>query len=104
MKKLQNIKRFKPLTIVISDGKDSIHINEWELREIQLEVKQGIREYGQKITFLEMPNIEVTIQKSGLLSESIANIKTIINNIKYVTYGFTTDQMRRFHSLNELNK
>ena len=106
MKKLESLKRFKPLTLVVSDGKDSIHINEWELRELQLEVKEGIRDHGQKVTFLEVPiedidghEVEVTITKTGRLSLSIANIQRTIDDIQYVTYGFTGNQMRRWYEL-----
>jgi len=110
MKKLENIKRFKPLTFVVSDGKHSIHVNEWELRELQLEVKQGIREYGQKVTILEVPKdgdgreLYVTITENGLLSGSLANIQKIINGVKHITYGYTAKQMRRFNELHRLNK
>ena len=105
MKKLESLKRFKPLTLVVSDGKDSIHINEWELRELQLEVKEGIRDHGQKVTFLEVPidlegyEIEATITKTGVLSASIADTQRTIDDIQYITYGFTGNQMGRWYAL-----
>ena len=110
MKKLENIKRLKPLTFVVSDGKDSIQVNEWELREIQLEVKQGIREHGQKVSILEIPKdvdgneLYVTITKSGLMSASLSSIEKMIDGVKHITSGYTAKQMRRFHELNSLNK
>ncbi len=99
--KLTKIKRITPLTYLISDGKETIKANEYELREIQLEVKEGLRESGQEVSILEIPEVSVTINENGLLSESISNAKTNLDGIKYVGVGYCQKQMRRFFELNQ---
>ena len=93
--KLSNIKRYTPVIFMVTDGKKTIYVNEWELRQIQIEIREGIRVYGQEVNILGKPNIKAKINKQGILSISLAEGHKI-GGIHYVSYGFVCQQEVQF--------
>ena len=93
--KLSNIKRYTPVIFIVTNGKKTIYVNEWELRQIQIEVREGIRKYGQEVNILGKPNIKAKINKQGILSRSLAEGYKI-EGIHYISYGFASQQIVQF--------
>ena len=102
---LSNIKRFTPVTFVVTYGKKSIFINEYELREIKIEVRRGLRKGGQEVYILGKPEEKAIIHDTGSLSISLfTGYKN--GGIHYVSYGFAPKQQAIFlgSEINYLNK
>ncbi len=102
---LINIKRFTPVTFVVSYRKKSIYINEYELRELQIEVRKGLRKSGQEVHILGKPEKKAIIHETGSLSISLFDgFKN--GGIQYVSYGFAPKQIAKFldSEINYLNQ
>ena len=102
---LSNIKRFTPVTFVVTYGNKSIFINEYELRELQIEVARGLRKGGQEIYILGKPEEKAIIHETGSLSISLFDgFKN--GGIQYVSYGFAPKQIAKFldSEINYLNQ
>ena len=97
--KLSNIKRFTPVTFVVTNGKKSIYVNEYELRQMQIEVAKGLRKYGQEVYILGKPNEKAAITRLGTLTISLFDgYKN--GGINYVSYGFAPKQQAIFLEVN----